>query len=234
MNLTNFKGWIFAVIATGAVFGPACALADSIRGFVQIQNSQVFFQPVIDGKPLTEKALPIATTIGIRTSLLDLRSGDYVVVSGRLIDTDRDGITDEVSVQAIESVGLNSLIGTWRSAKWEVVRFEDFSRMSLYRPRFRLSATPSSTGLNPVTSASLNPSRMSLSKLKDLNYSLAPEQGSIYSIFLVEKKITGPAPVYVGRLHVKESEKEKRLTLEIFDPKTGESAEVLSLSPVRE
>lgn len=210
------------------------AFADSIRGFVQIQNSQVFFQPVVDGLPLTEKALPISTSIGVRTALLDLRSGDYVVVSGRLVDSNRDGVTDEVAVHAIESVGLNSLIGTWRSAKWEVVRFEDFSRMSLYRPRFRLSATPSPAGLNPVTSAALNPSRMSLSKLKDLNYTLAPEQGSTYSIFLVEKKVTGPAPVYVGRLHVKESAQEKRLTLEIFDPKTGDSAEVLSLSPVRE
>lgn len=223
---------VMVMVMTFALGATEPAHADSIRGFIHIQNSKVLLQPIVEGRPVTEKAIPISTSIGIRTSLMDLRSGDYVVVSGRLVDTDRDGMTDEISVQAIESVGLNTLIGTWRSPKWEVVRFEDFSRMSLYRPHFRLRANGTSGLGFTVPPAGSSPT--GLSKLKDLNYSLAPEQGSVYSIFLVEKKASGPAPIYIGRLRVNENQIEKHLTLEIFDPKTGNSSEVLSLSPVRE
>ncbi len=197
-------------------------MADSIRGFISIQSAQVFLLPVQNGAHLASRAVPISTTIGIRTSLLDLKTGDFVVVSGRLHDNDQNGEPDEVTVHAIESVGLNELIGTWRSPNWEVVRFEDFTSMSLYRPRYMTGKTPLH---NPRRG------RMSFSKLKDLNYTLAPEQGSNYSIFLVEKmSLAGPAPIYVGRLSVQK----RLLKLEIFDSKTGQPGEVLSLSPVRD
>ena len=166
---------------------------------------------------INPKPLSISTSLAIRTSLLDLKSGDFVVVSGELADKNLDGIYDEVVVDAIESVGLNQLIGSWRSSKWDVVRFEDFNSLSLYRPKF---SGPQTVG-----------TRADLAKLKDLSYTLAPERGSSYSIFLAEKNsLSIPAPVYVGHLEVRADS----LKLEIFDPKTGSSSEVLSLSPVRD
>ncbi|CAN5528744.1 hypothetical protein BH10BDE1_BH10BDE1_15330 [soil metagenome] len=181
------------------------------------------------------RELPVTAAISVRTALLDLKTDDFVVVSGSLIDIDHDDRPDEVQVEGIESVGLRSVLGTWRSDKWEVVRFEDFTRMSLYRPKAG-SGLASALGINfHLEMSLLNPltslKRLGFSKLKDLNYTLAPERGSAYSIFLVEKKPGGgPAPVYVGRLEVQD----RALKLEIYNPKTGESSEVLSLLPVRD
>lgn len=192
------------------------ARADSLRGFITIQGTQILLMPVSNMTPVLPKPIPVQTTLGIRASLLDLKSGDFIVAAGRLEDFDHDGVFENVTIQAIESVGLQDLIGTWRSEKWEVIRFEDFTRISLYRPRF-------------------HPQRhLNLAKLKELNYTLAPGLGSSYSIFLVEKRASGPAPIYVGRLSRKLGPKGLILELEILDPSTGEVSEVLSLSPVRE
>ena len=163
------------------------------------------------------KPLSISTSLAIRSSLLDLKSGDFVVVSGEFVDKNLDGIDDEIRVDAIESVGLTQLIGSWRNSNWDVVRFEDFNSLSLYRPKSRSGALPGA--------------HADLAKLKDLSYTLAPEKGASYSIFLAEKNsLSVPAPVYVGHLDVKADS----LQLEIFDPKTGHSSEVLFLSPVRD
>lgn len=192
--------------------------AASIRGFISIQSSRVFLRPVIEGVRRPAPPLSIATSIGIRSSLLDLKTGDYVVVSGQFRDSNLDGRIDEVFVQAIESVGLKDLIGTWQSENSEFVRFEDFTRMSFYRPR-------------GTSELAIRGRHLNLAKTKDLNYTLAPEQGSSYSIFLFEKASGGrPAPVYVGRLDVKRN----ALRLEIYHPQTGGSWEVLSLLPVRD
>ena len=147
-----------------------------------------------------------------------MKTGDFAVLNGELIDTDGDGLSDQVEVNAVESVGLNELIGSWRSAMWEVIRFDDFNHMSLFRPKSRVSKAGHKVGL---------------AKLRELNYTLAPDRGLAYSIFLAEKaepSKVGLAPVYVGRLEVRP----RALKLEIIDPKTGVSSEVLSLSPVRD
>jgi hypothetical protein len=234
-----------AVAATLICATVSSAKADSIRGLITIRGAQVFLRP-ISATPAAmfvprslAREFPVSASIAIRTSLLDLKTDDFVVVSGSMVDADHDGLSEEIRVDAIESVGLKSLLGTWRSNKWEVVRFEDFTRMSLYRPKFR--RTPSlplsmefhlgPLSRNPVASLK----RLGFSKLKDLNYTLAPERGSSYSIFLVEKRQgIGPAPVFVGRLKIETNDGKPGLQLEIYDPKTGYASEVLSLSPVRD
>ena len=170
---------------------------------------------------LNPKPLSISTSLAIRLALLELKNGDFVVVSGEFGDKNRDGISDEIRVDAIESVGLTQLIGSWRSSKWDVVRFEDFNSLSLYRAKSRGAQR---LGTPPGA-------RAELAKLKDLSYTLAPEQGSSYSIFLAEKNsFRVPAPVYVGHLELKPDS----LKLEILDPMTGHASEVLSLLPVRD
>lgn len=241
MNLDNHirRGLIGCACAL-ALFGtaaPAQSATKSIRGFVSIQGSKIFLLPMTPpalrpgaGLALALKPLPIETSIANRTALMDLKTGDFVVLSGAYQDTDGDRIIDQVNVAAIESVGLNAVLGTWRNAKWELVRFEDFNRVSLYRPRFVTNAkTGEHDGPSPVTSL------QDYAKLKDLNYTLAPERGSAYSIFLVEKtQKKGPAPVYVGRLRLPQPGVGGTLTIEILDPRTGTSSEVLSLSPVQD
>jgi hypothetical protein len=228
------------LLALASALVATSAHAASIRGLVTVRNSKFYLRPITTTMPRSLTAeLPVTTSIAIRLALLNLKTDDFVVVSGSLNDTDHDGRPDEVQVDAIESVGLKSLLGTWRSDKWEVVRFEDFTRMSLYRPKFKTEpANPLSIDLrlgnlplNPVVSLK----KLGFAKLKDLNYTLAPEQSAAYSIFLVEKKPgVGPAPVFVGRLQLDSSGPKRKMKLEIFDPKTGEASEVLSLSPVRD
>ncbi len=195
------------------------AAADSIRGFILIESMQVYLLPL--PKQTDAKRLSVSTSFQLRSSLLDLKTGDYVVLDGKLSDSDRDGQTDEVVVDGIESVGLSDLIGTWRSPKWQVVHFENFNSLTLYRPKFPAPARQSGF--------------VDLTKFKDLSYSLAPELGTSYSIFLVEKHAASGTrgAVYVGRLKL-QNEAVTTLTLEIFDPKTGKSNEVISLSPVRD
>lgn len=185
------------------------------------------------------REFPIRASIAVRSTLLDLKTDDFVVVSGTMADSDRDGRTDEIQVDAIESVGLKSVLGAWRSEKWEIVRFEDFSRISLYRPKFRAGSKEALSVAMQLENRPINPmaslKRLGFSKLKELNYTLAPEHGSSYSIFLAEKQTgAGPAPVFVGRLDLKVQDGKRKLILEIFDPKTGAASEVLSLSPVRD
>jgi hypothetical protein len=119
---------------------------------------------------------------------------------------------------AIESVGLSDLLGMWRSPGWQVVKFENYNSMSLYRPKFLKSKTGSNL--------------MSFAKFKDLSYTLAPETGSSFSIFLAEKQANpvARASVYVGRIHLAKD----LVTLEIYDPRNGKILETLSLSPVRD
>ncbi len=202
--------------------------ATSIRGFLSVREAQVFFRPVA---MRSVGELPIETSIANRTKLLNLKSGDFVVVSGALSDIDRDGTPDKVAIEAIESVGLRDILGTWRSPTWEVVRFENFSRMSLYKPPSRFTGTMTIAADRLLSAPMAQLKRLGFSKFRDMHYTLAPEQGSTYSIFLVENTNgLGRAPIFVGRLEVQK----RALKLEIYDSRSGRSSEVLSLKPVRD
>jgi hypothetical protein len=111
-----------------------------------------------------------------------------------------------VRLDAIESLGLRELLGSWRTDRWEVYEFRDFSRMNLYVP------TQSSSG-----------QRIPLSKAREYNYVLAPEQGARYSIFLSDDR-----SVTVGSIEVKEN----KINFTVYDSKTGEISENISLSPL--
>jgi hypothetical protein len=208
---------LFLVILLAINFAGSIAAADSVRGFIKIEAAQVYLLPV--SNEILAERLSITTSLQIRSALLDLKTGDYVVVTGTLSNATASGIKDQISVDAIESVGLSDLLGTWRNANGQVIRFESFNSAALYRQNIHFgSAEPTD-----------------FAKYKDLSYSLAPEHGSAYSIFLAEKhspagstKLRGT--VYVGRIRLQGD----ALTIEFFDPNTGGSTQVLTLSPVRD
>jgi hypothetical protein len=214
----------FCVVAFIALVSPT-SLAESIHGIVSFEKvpshlgtsiEEIRVSPVTGSRLAAtvssafKKGFPIETSILIRETLGSLQAGDFVVLSGQYFDQDQNGSIDSILVNGIESVGLKRLIRTWKSDKWAVMKFENFNRMILYRP-------------------DLGSSR--LKKLKELNYTLAPDQGSDYSILMVEARST-PArpskPVFAGKLTVEKD----RLQLELFDTKSGLTAEVYSLSPL--
>lgn len=201
------------------------SLAGSIHGIVSFEKvpshlgtsiEEIRVSPVTGGRLAAtgslafKKGFPVETSILIRESLGSLQAGDFVVLSGQYLDQDQNGSIDSIRVNGIESVGLKRLIRTWKSDKWAVLRFENFNRLILYRP-------------------DMGGSR--LQKLKELNYTLAPDQGSDYSILMVETNTTSARPgkpVFAGKLTVEKD----RLTLELFDTKSGLTSEVYSLSPL--
>ena len=225
---------VLAVVSV--IVGVDVGRAESIRGSILIRESQVFIVPLPkdstngDSNVLTHrwyrplKALTVSASFRLRAMLLDLTSGDFVVVSGSLTDIDGDQVPDDVTVDAIESVGLRELLGSWRDDKWQVLRFEDFHRMSLYRPSFITSR---------LSQFNLKSRDRRLAKFKDLRYTLAPENNGSFSIFLAENnRVQGQSGVWVGRLLVERTATTRTLHIEIFAPKTGVSSEILSLSPI--
>lgn len=228
---------ILSIVGLVAVVGfSSSSFAESIHGIVSFEKisshlgsnvEEIRVRPLVGSHfsaPVSSSVngFPIETSLLIRESLATLQAGDFVVLSGQYLDHDQNGSIDSIYVNGIESVGLKRLIRTWKSEKWDIMKFENFNRMILYRPNSPAGlATP-----------------LRFQKLKELNYTLAPEQGSGYSILMVETPSAAatpsalparPAhPVFAGRLSVEKD----RLKLELFDTKSGLTAEVYSLSPL--
>lgn len=106
-----------------------------------------------------------------------------------------DDETSEARIDSIETVGLRELIGPWQGGATRIYEFEDFSRLNLYVD----------------------------SKLKEMNYTVAPEPGGRYSIFMSDNR-----SVQIGFLEFQPH----GIKLTVLDPKTGRVSENISLSPL--
>jgi hypothetical protein len=143
----------------------------------------------------------VVSTPTLNVDLGNLKDGDFLVARG--LASPSEGT---VRVDAIESLGLRELLGSWRTDRWEVYEFRDFNRMNLYVP----------TRAN-------NGQRVPLSMAREFNYVLAPEQGARYSIFLSDDRT-----VTVGTIEVQEN----KINFIVYDSKTGEVSQNISLSPL--
>ncbi len=225
--------WHFTLglLLSFALLVGSAASAESIHGIVSIQKitshlgsqlEEIRIRPVVGRHLSATKPLPVETSFLIRQSLGTLQPGDFVVLSGQYLDHDTNGSVDSIYVTGIESVGLRRLIRTWKSQNRFILKFENFNRLVLYRQERE-------------TVNSEKPLR--LQKLKELNYTLAPDNGTGYSILMVELVKPGNTvlaqprpsnPVFAGKVSIEN----ENLQLEIFDPQSGMTAEVYSLSPL--
>lgn len=208
------KALLILLVSFVGLLLPTVTLAGTVRGFLIVQSNSVRIRP-LSKSSIRPPTIPVEADLNTLGLLLQLRSGDFVVAAGELIDRDHRPGPEVALIQGIESVGLQNLIGSWRTARWDIIRFEDFSRASLYsknRPGDAHSSTPP-TG--------------SLAKLKELRYTLAPERANGYSIFLVESGAGSPGPVYVGRLELSSSVRTTKpeIKLDILDPSSGQVSE---------
>lgn len=203
-------------IGLGLVCGAAAtAHAAPVRGFLVVQPDLVrirLLSPDSHETPKTE-SIPVAADLGTLSALLKLHSGDFIIAIGEMIDQDGQPGTEAVLIQGIESVGLQNLIGSWRTRRGDVLHFEDFSRASLY-------------SMNHPRSAS------TLTPFKKLRYTLAPESGNGYSIFLVESGMETRRSVYVGRIELSSTistpTTRRAFKLDILDPSSGQIAETFN------
>lgn len=213
--------WSLALASISLIASGAPAQAESIRALVVKTASETRLNPLVKGQPLSRRGLPIETTFALREALNALNSGDFVIVSGTLLDLNRNRKPDHVRVQGIESVGLQRLLGVWRTANWDVFNFESFEKLTLYK-------------YHRVGRAA---HEMRLSHLKDMSYSLSPDRGSVYSIFMVEAphpQLGRGGQVFLGSLELQSQAGTPVLQLSLIDSKTGRVSEILSLSQVAE
>lgn len=172
--------------------GTAFAQATAIRGLIDTSSGSLAV--------LTREGVHYHLTTAsaqVKAGLVRLQQGDFLVARGSI-----DELSRRVRIEAIESLGLKTLIGTWTSERSEVYEFRDFTRLNLYIP---------DQGWKKIEIAG------------QYHYSVAPDRGSRYSIFLSDNK-----SVLVGSFEFKE----RNLHLTLLDPKTGRVSQNISLSPL--
>lgn len=191
LRTTLFK--ILLVIGMSLVGAtPSFAQAITVRGLIDTASGKLSLVTKYDVIYQLE-----TYNSNVRYDLTRLRQGDYLVARGNV-----DEISKRVTIEAIESLGLRELIGTWSSTRLEVYEFQDFTRLNLYVP---------------------NQARDSIEIAGKYNYAVAPDHGDRYSIFLSDNR-----SVLVGTFEFKN----QRLQLTVLDPKTGRVSQNISLSPL--
>ena len=179
---------------------PSISQADSLRGFIQ-KSSGVKYIELQNDDGSTSHLQITTTTAPVQASLNKLKAGDYLVARGTV-----DRNAQSAQVEAIESLGLQALVGAWTSDRHEVYDFRDFSTLTLYVP-----------------DAPEGDAKKSVVKAGEFHYAVTPDEGAQYSIFL-----SGNESVTIGSIEFKKS----RLMLKVVDPQTGEVSSELSLSPL--
>lgn len=190
---------VFTLLVIGTVFAAASgARADALRGFILKSGGASYLQVQTENGKSQRLAIAAQSAI-VDTSIKRLKSGDYLVARGAVLPE-----TNSVQIEAIESLGLQALVGAWSTSRLEVYEFKDFSRLNLYVPNSDRKGHP-------------------IVKAGEFQYAITPDQGSKYSIFLSSSK-----DLMVGSIEFRKS----RLMLKVVDPKTGEVSAELSLSPL--
>ena len=174
---------------------PQAFASESLRGFVHQSDGQLTIALKSSATPF--KVKPSSSSL---ENLSSLHDGDYVIMTGNV-----DQANHTIEIEAIESVGLQALLGIWRTQQWQVFEFRDFNRLNLYGS----TMTP--------------PSPVGLEKLREFSYILAPNSDNKFTIILTDDK-----DVHAGVIELAE----KSVHLQLFDSKTGQVAQDISLSPL--
>lgn len=129
------------------------ALARPISGFVSIENGQHYF--IEHGTTVKFAIRPGKTEVV--ESLKKLSSFDFFQGQGEFTKS-------ELVLDSIDFVGLRSLIGLWSEGRQSLFDFQDFQKVVIYQPVFKLM-TPRA----------------------QLHYSIAPSAGSDWKIFFTDE-----------------------------------------------
>ena len=181
------------IVVVGAFVGLS-AHADALRGFIQKKDGARSL--LVQNEDGTQTLLKMAAANpSVQANIDMLKNGDYLVARGT-------SNADSVQVDSIESLGLQALVGLWATQKYEVYEFQDFTRLNLYVP---------------------NDNHSDVVKAGEFQYSVAPDQGTRYSIFL-----SNTDSITVGSLEFRKH----HLVLNVIDPKTGQVSADIVLSPL--
>jgi hypothetical protein len=185
------------VVAVMLCLAPSVGAAQTIVGFLKNQSDSEDLKLIVKE---SKEPLKIFAQPYLISSLRSLRDGNLIVASGLM-----DLTMHAVRIDAIQTLGLQELIGTWQSSRWEIFEFRDFSRLNLYMPMEKDNGS------------------ISMSRSHSLAYAVTPESGDRYSIFISDQK-----KMMVGTLRMYD----KKLELTVYDSDSGNVAENISLSPI--
>ena len=192
------SGFSVALLSLTILAGSA-AVASTISGTIR-NDGQINGQPspiyLVTGG---QTAFQIDSKASVLELVRRLRTGDQITAQGT-ISTDGKKLV----IDSVDRVGLQELLGTWRSSRWEIFEFRDFTSLNLYVP-------------------TVDEGSASLVRTHSLKYVITPEQSNRFSIFMSDN-----LNVRMGFLEVGSS----KLTLTVTDPKTGQVSENISLSPI--
>jgi hypothetical protein len=196
-RLNHLPAILSFVVALTLLLTPVEGVSQTIVGFLKNQSATEDLRLIVKE---SKEPLKILAQPYLLSSLRSLRDGNLIVASGRM-----DLATQAVRIDAIQTLGLQELIGTWQSSRWEIFEFRDFSRLNLYMPMEKDNGS------------------IGISHSHSLAYTITPESGDRYSIFISDQK-----KIMLGTLRLHE----KKLELAVYDSDSGKIAENISLSPI--
>jgi hypothetical protein len=159
------------------------------------------------GKPLALIVKEAGATYQIEASdalttfLRKLGSGDSITAQGTV-----SGDKKKFSIDSVDRLGLKELLGTWRSSRYEIFEFQDFTQLNLYIP------TVASSG------------DISLSRTHSLKYAVMPEDGGSFTIFMKDDSAFRMAFMDLNK---------NKVNLKVFDSNTGQVSDNISLSLIQ-
>jgi hypothetical protein len=179
------------------------AYAGTVRGILHVSPVTGETSISLSGLPRPLRLVPVNPAVNLE--LMKLHEGDFLVGTANYHPPSSSLVLD-----AIESVGLQNLLGRWMTDNQQVFEFQDFFRLNLYDLR---------TDFFDVGSK-----KVSLSNKREYKYLLSPERDSgRFSIFLSDEK-----DIMIGSLQFTTG----RVLISVFDPKTGAVANTISLAPL--
>ncbi len=203
-------GLAFATLTLASIFIAQAASADTFKGNIQNNGSATLHLTLTaPGQPWDGRDVALVIPASLSVFMHHLHTGDSLTVDGSLeksAGSPAASVAQILSVDSIDEVGLQQLLGTWRTPRWEIFEFQNFNLLNLYIP-----TAGAEGGVN-------------LQKTHALKYILTPDaQTNRFSIFMSDDR-----DVRMGFLEVSES----KLTLTVTDFKTGQVTDSIFLSPV--
>jgi hypothetical protein len=168
--------------------------SDRIEGRILKIESQIFIYINPGDRLIPLKALnPVDVE-----ALKHLESGDFVTGQGVLTDK-------EAQLESLYFVGLQKLLGLWRSESWELFEFRSYEDLRFYW----------STDWPSPKNSDL--------KTKNYAYNLAPSKGTQWAMLLV-----GDRTVDLAQIQFKND----RLLIQLLDRQNGRVLKTYQLTPI--
>jgi hypothetical protein len=219
-----------ALIATFCLFASPDALAETLTGTVINDNVNAMKLVVSTvGSLYAGQTLTLDCRADLMVFLKRLHTGDSITARGNYsnglangnssvgalvgvslssdLNSDAIALISEkhFTIDSIDQVGLTQLLGTWRSSRWEIFEFQDFSQLNLYMPEMQ------------------NQGNISLAKTHSLKYIVTPDAENRFAIFMNDDRDVRMGFIELGP---------NQVTLTINDFYTGQVSENISLSPL--